>query len=180
MIIGEAPGLEELERGKPFVGGSGDVVCAALFRLGARRDSIYISNVFKGDVYDDGTKPRTPSVPEIDDHRPILMQEISDVDPCVILALGVCAARFLGVLPRGTKIGDPGVVGSVVNTTIAGKAVPVVLSYHPRNVPGRMTRIAFESVVRIFLSYPLKGSGAGVLLDERLVEKLREDPWKDM
>ena len=47
MLIGEAPGGQEEEQGRPFVGKAGQNLSEFLAVLGLRREDIYISNVVK-------------------------------------------------------------------------------------------------------------------------------------
>src|SRR5438552_4069564 len=77
MIIGEAPGRNEIAQGRPFVGASGEVLRQA-FYMATQRDEllasgIYITNVFKGDV---GKGNPNPSDEMVRDHSSILRQEI--------------------------------------------------------------------------------------------------------
>ena len=53
-IIGEAPGYEEIEQGKPFVGRSGQLLNDLLVRARIPRNSCYITNVFKQQVVKKG------------------------------------------------------------------------------------------------------------------------------
>lgn len=46
MIIGEAPGEQEIEQGIPFVGKSGALLDKTLFEVGIDRASCYVTNVF--------------------------------------------------------------------------------------------------------------------------------------
>jgi DNA polymerase len=45
MFIGEAPGAEEVESGKPFVGKSGKMLRSAILDSGLSIDDIFITNV---------------------------------------------------------------------------------------------------------------------------------------
>jgi DNA polymerase len=47
MFIGEAPGRNEDEKGKPFVGMAGKILDEALAKVGLVRSRIYITNVVK-------------------------------------------------------------------------------------------------------------------------------------
>ena len=94
MVIGEAPGREEIKELKPFVGRSGELLTDAIEKAGATRDDIYITNIFKGDV---GAGNRNPTEEEILEHSKILIEEILDVQPERILLVGAVPTRyFLG------------------------------------------------------------------------------------
>lgn len=45
FIVGEAPGEQEIKRGKPFVGPSGTMLDLTLKEIGLRRDQVSVSNV---------------------------------------------------------------------------------------------------------------------------------------
>src|SRR3546814_18962920 len=47
MFIGEAPGRNEDEKGKPFVGMAGTILDEALAKVGLGRSRIYITNLVK-------------------------------------------------------------------------------------------------------------------------------------
>ena len=47
MIVGEAPGAEEVRLGRPFVGRSGQLLDKALAQAGIERAASYIANVFR-------------------------------------------------------------------------------------------------------------------------------------
>lgn len=91
MIIGEAPGAEEEKQGRPFVGASGKLLQEALERANFSRETVYVTNCFK-------ERPpgnRNPTREELEDHLPILMEEMERVDPVAILLLGSVALHHL-------------------------------------------------------------------------------------
>lgn len=47
VILGEAPGAEEVRQGRPFVGRSGKLLQEALTAAGIERDSCLVANVFR-------------------------------------------------------------------------------------------------------------------------------------
>ena len=92
MVIGEAPGRTEIERGEPFIGKSGQLLRDTLAEFGSQE--CYITNCYKGDV---GEGNRNPTREELDDHWPLLMEELGRVDPAGVLLVGAVAIRrFLG------------------------------------------------------------------------------------
>jgi uracil-DNA glycosylase len=103
LIIGEAPGENERREGTPFwpEGDSGRRLDEALAHTGASRDEFFVTNLFKGDV---GTGNRNPRQGEIRDHRPLLIQEMIDVQPQAILLLRSVAVRDL--LPACHPLAD--------------------------------------------------------------------------
>lgn len=144
MIVGEAPGRTEIEKGIPFCGRSGGLLDSALELAGSSRDKWYITNAFKGDV---GIGNRNPTTAEIEDHRPLLEAEIDRVKPRGILLLGRVATQVF--VPGLGRMGD------VVGTRIASDAGDYHLypCWHPAYVlrGGHEERTEFELAVVKFV-----------------------------
>ncbi len=87
MFIGEAPGKNEDEQGKPFVGAAGMILNQALEKAGIKRAEVFITNVVK-------CRPPGNRVPE-NDERSICSQyldrQISLIAPKIICILGSTA-----------------------------------------------------------------------------------------
>ena len=91
MIVGEAPGANEDESGRPFVGKAGGLLTKLLAKLEVDRDDVYIANVVK-------CRPpsnRDPKRDEIAACSPFLERQIGAVQPKVIIALGRFSANHL-------------------------------------------------------------------------------------
>lgn len=87
ILIGEAPGKNEDEQGKPFVGAAGRVLNQALEKADIKRDEVFITNVVK-------CRPPGNRVPENDERsicRQYLYREISLIEPKIICILGSTA-----------------------------------------------------------------------------------------
>lgn len=123
MIIGEAPGRQEIEQGKPFVGRSGALLDEALGANDTTRELFFITNVYKGDV---GVGNRNPNPDEIQDHWELLRGEISDCNPKGILLLGSVAAQTFFPEIRG--------VGSVLGQMGEWAGYATMVLYHPSYV----------------------------------------------
>lgn len=89
MLIGEAPGRQEDEQGKPFVGDAGQLLNGMLRDVGVRREDVYVANVIKHRP----PKNRNPRVGEIRACLPWLAEQIQLVDPKLIVPLGNVAMR---------------------------------------------------------------------------------------
>jgi len=138
MLVGEAPGAEEDARGEPFVGQAGrllDNMLAALGlgRRGADRDAVFIANVLK-------CRPpgnRNPEPREVQECEPFLQRQIELVNPKVVVVMGRFAAQSL----LGSDASIASLRGKVHRIEIAGRQVPVVVTYHPayllRNLGGK-------------------------------------------
>ncbi|MEJ2673253.1 MAG: uracil-DNA glycosylase [Deltaproteobacteria bacterium] len=91
MFVGEAPGAEEDEQGRPFVGAAGQLLNRMLNRLGLSREEVYIANILK-------SRPpgnRDPEADEIAACLPFLKKQIEAIRPRVIVTLGRIAAQTL-------------------------------------------------------------------------------------
>lgn len=101
MIVGEAPGKNEWEQKRPFVGDSGQLLRKELVAAGLNPDDMYITNIVKIWPRTDEGKTRAPNELEIEAALPYLVEEIQHVVPKYILALGAPAFHTL----VGTNLG---------------------------------------------------------------------------
>jgi DNA polymerase len=102
MVIGEGPGAQEDEQGKPFVGRSGQLLDRMLESVGidSNRDA-YVCNIVKCRPPEN----RKPTALEMAACRPWLDQQIALVDPPVILLAGATAVEgLLGIKGGITKL----------------------------------------------------------------------------
>ena len=84
MFIGEAPGWNEDQQGRPFVGAAGKFLEELLGAAGLKRSDVFITNVVK-------SRPpgnRDPLPDEIAACAPYLQRQIDAIDPDVIVTLG--------------------------------------------------------------------------------------------
>jgi uracil-DNA glycosylase len=107
MFVGEGPGEQEDLQGEPFVGRAGKLLTQLIEGIGLTRDDVYIANVVK-------CRPpgnRTPRTPEVARCSGWLNRQFELLDPPVIVALGLSAAKwFLGprtVLARAREEAHP-------------------------------------------------------------------------
>jgi uracil-DNA glycosylase len=92
-LVGEAPGATEDETGRPFVGRSGALLDQLLAEAGLSRQEAAVLNIVK-------CRPpanRTPKAPEVARCSGWLRRQLELLDPPVVVALGLSAAKwFLG------------------------------------------------------------------------------------
>ncbi|MBI1383523.1 MAG: uracil-DNA glycosylase [Rhizobiales bacterium] len=91
MVIGEAPGGEEDQRGKPFVGPAGQLLDRMLAAIGLDEGDVHITNI----VYWRPPGNRNPTAEEVEACRPFLERQMALVDPEFVLLLGRPAANHL-------------------------------------------------------------------------------------
>lgn len=91
MFVGEAPGADEDEAGRPFVGPSGRLLEKMLAAIGFARRDVFISNVIPWRP----VANRTPSPIETATCEVFVRREIALVGPKVLVLLGGAAAKTL-------------------------------------------------------------------------------------
>ena len=98
MLVGEQPGNQEDQEGRPFVGPAGKLLDSALEEAGIDRSSTYVTNAVKHFKWEPRGKRRIhkkPNLSEINACRPWLDAEIAALQPQVIVCLGATAAQAL-------------------------------------------------------------------------------------
>jgi uracil-DNA glycosylase family 4 len=91
MFIGEGPGENEDQQGRPFVGRAGQLLDTMIAGMGLRREQVYIANIVK-------CRPpgnREPSPDEVATCAPYLARQIEIIRPKVIVTLGRPAAQHM-------------------------------------------------------------------------------------
>jgi uracil-DNA glycosylase family 4 len=95
MLIGEAPGRDEDQRGQPFVGAAGRFLDQMLTGSGVNRDDLFITNTVK--CRPENNRP--PRKREVDTCTSLyLFEQIELINPALIMLLGsVATKKLLGV-----------------------------------------------------------------------------------
>jgi uracil-DNA glycosylase family 4 len=119
MLVGEAPGANEVEEGEPFVGRAGEKMNDVLNDIGVKRSKLYITNLVKIRPPDN----RDPKKDEIEAWKPLMDKEIEEVNPDIILTLGNFASKEL----LGTDKGITQIHGRIFSRE-GRKIMPI---YHP-------------------------------------------------
>jgi uracil-DNA glycosylase len=83
MLIGQNPGREEAEQGRPFVGKSGKYLDMVLRKNKLDRSKLYITSVVKETT----PRNRKPTAQEIRYWMPCLLEEIGQVKPRIIVLM---------------------------------------------------------------------------------------------
>jgi uracil-DNA glycosylase family 4 len=128
VFVGEAPGAEEDRQGLAFVGRAGQLLTRMIAAMGLTREDVFICNILK-------CRPpnnRDPAADEIAACSPYLFEQLSIIEPEVIVALGAPAARTL--LETTESIGR--LRGRFHDfypsgTPLTGGAIPLMPTYHP-------------------------------------------------
>jgi DNA polymerase len=91
MFIGEAPGKNEAETGRPFCGASGNVLTELIKSVGLKREDVYITNIVKDRPPDN----RDPMSEEINTYAPFLDRQIEIIQPKIIATLGRYSMAYI-------------------------------------------------------------------------------------
>ncbi|MFA6186887.1 MAG: uracil-DNA glycosylase [Phycisphaerae bacterium] len=91
VFVGEAPGADEDEQGRPFVGRAGQLLDKIIAAMGLKRQDVFICNVLRCRPPDN----RDPKPEEIISCMPFLKAQLAAIRPEIIVALGAHAAHTL-------------------------------------------------------------------------------------
>ena len=120
VFVGEAPGRDEDQQGKPFVGRAGQLLTDIIQKgMNLRREDVYICNVLKCRPPEN----RNPLPAEIDHCEPFLIRQLEIIKPRVICALGTFAAQTL------LKTTEP--IGRLRGKWYFYHGIPLRATYHP-------------------------------------------------
>ena len=87
MFVGQNPGADEDEAGRPFVGRAGKYLTKTLAEYGIKREDIFITNIVKHV----SPKNRKPFDDEVSACLPYLITQIRIIKPKIIVLLGASA-----------------------------------------------------------------------------------------
>jgi DNA polymerase len=152
LFVGEAPGADEDERGRPFVGRSGDVLDAALAAAGVGRAAVRVTNCVRCRPPEN----RDPHVDELANCRAHLDREVAAVDPDLLVTLGKVPSEQL----LGRSVAVTSEAGDVADARIGGRSRRVLVSVHPAaTLYDRRQREPFEAAIA--RAVDLAGLGGG-------------------
>lgn len=134
MLLGEAPGYEEQQFGRPFVGRVGQELWSGMRRHAQlSRDDFYLTNVVKTGL----AKGKSPKPADIGQALPELLDEIEAVQPRVIVTAGAIATRVI-LGPRSLH----DVHGVPHTVEVAGHSCVCLPIYHPASGLGNKGMLA--------------------------------------
>ena len=125
LFIGEAPGKDEEEQGRPFVGAAGRNLGRLLEEIGISREDVFITNLVKFRPVSDAkrSKNRKPSKKEAKAWLPCLEKEMKIINPGIIVCLGASSAEAL----LGRKIE----MRKDNSRVFEWRGLKLLVSYHP-------------------------------------------------
>jgi uracil-DNA glycosylase family 4 len=128
VVVGEAPGRSEITSGVPFIGVSGQILDGVLAEHGLPRSQVYVTNVVSCRPTDAQGNDAAPNAEMVAACTDRLHDEIAEIKPKIILALGTTAAQRLA----GTTAGITKVQGVLQWSDEFG--CYVLPTYHPAAV----------------------------------------------
>jgi DNA polymerase len=136
LLIGEAPGKDEVRLGKPFVGAAGKNLSEFLNIVGINREDIYITNAIKYRLSRLNQKTgryvnRPAARQEIEANRTFLIDEISIIKPRYIATLGSVPLKSL-LCNYGLCMGD--YHGKLLEICISSTIFKLYPLYHPASI----------------------------------------------
>jgi uracil-DNA glycosylase family 4 len=124
VFVGEGPGFNEDQQGRPFVGAAGGLLQELLASIGWRREEVFITNVVK-------CRPpgnRDPEPDEIAACRPYLERQLQALDPAMVVSLG----RFsLNSFMPGARISSAHGTARPLDPTVGAPDATAYALYHP-------------------------------------------------
>lgn len=155
MFVGEAPGADEDARGEPFVGRAGQLLTKIIAAMGFQRADVYIANVLKcrPDMPPGSSGNRPPTPAEMETCLPYLQEQISIIQPKVMIALGATAVEGL--------LGTRGVMRELRGKWHSYQETPLMITYHPsyllRNQALSEKRKVWEDMLQVLerIDYPI-------------------------
>ncbi len=129
MFVGEAPGKNEAQQGRPFCGASGKILDELLASAGIARKDVYITNIVK----DRPPFNRDPLPEEIAAYGPFLDRQIKIIQPKVIATLGRYSMCYIMErLGLGSQLETIGKAhGKAYDVKTSYGDIKIVALYHP-------------------------------------------------
>lgn len=128
MVVGEAPGTEENQKGVSFIGPAASHGETLLSRAGIPIDDVIFTNLVKCYPHNQDRSPRNPTEQEVSSCMSYVLDEIERYTPEVIITLGNIATRSLtGIYSASIT----SMAGKFYRIPIRGKEYLIVPSVHP-------------------------------------------------
>lgn len=129
MFVGEGPGADEDQTGRPFVGRAGELLTKMIHAMGLSREDVFIGNIVK-------CRPpgnRAPAPEEVQACWGYLIRQLQIIRPKVIVTLGNPATQNL----LQTSVGITRLRGQWQKLPDLGEGlagIPVMPTFHPAYV----------------------------------------------
>lgn len=147
VLVGEAPGRDEVRLKRPFVGKAGKNLDEFLQYTGIERDKLFITNTVKLRPYkvsEKGTRSnRPPNAREKALCADCLREELEAIAPKLVVTLGNTALKAL--------MGKEASIGQLHGTYCAAQGYTLFALYHPASVIYRreLTEVYREDLLKL-------------------------------
>ncbi len=125
-LVGEAPGRQEVETGRPFTGLAGRALRDMIREAGMEEAQIRLANALPYRPIERsaqrGLRNRRPTRKELRDYGALVLADIAAVRPKIIIALGKSAASLFGVSRT---------IQNARRKVLYFANIPVRTTYHP-------------------------------------------------
>ncbi len=144
VFVGEGPGYNEDQQGRPFVGAAGGLLTELLRAIGWQRQDVFITNVVK-------CRPpanRDPEPAEIAACAPYLQRQLEALDPALIITLG---RHSLQTFMPGARIGAAHGTERAVDPATGARDATSYAMYHPAAAlrQGSLRETMFEDMAAV-------------------------------
>ncbi len=102
VFVGEGPGKDEDEQGRPFIGRAGQLLGKIISAMNMERSDVYICNVVKCRPPEN----RNPEPDEVAQCEPFLLGQLGVISPRIVVCLGLVAAKAILKLGAGVSLGS--------------------------------------------------------------------------
>ena len=151
VFVGEGPGKDEDNQGRPFVGAAGQLLTRIIGAMTLTRDQVYIGNVIKCRP----PRNRTPLPDEIDTCIPYIKRQIRSIQPEFICTLGAVATQSL--------LGSREPISKLRGRFHDCMGIQLLPTYHPayllRNQEKK--RVVWEDIQKLMRAMDLKPEKSG-------------------
>ena len=166
MFVGEAPGVDEDQKGEPFAGRAGQLLANIIQATGLSREDVYIAYIIKcrPNRLDKPTFNRPPTPEEVANCIPYLNEQIDLIRPKVIIVLG---AAINGLLGNHVSIVKLRGIWQMY------RDIPLMPTYHPaylmRNQAMSEKRKVWEDILQVMekLGIPMTEKQRGYFLEAK-------------
>lgn len=99
LFIGEAPGFNEDQQKRPFVGRAGQLLRKNIRDIRWKEEDVYITNIVKRRPPEN----RDPTPEEIESYKPYLARQIEIISPKIVVPLGRFSMNYFLPLAKITR-----------------------------------------------------------------------------
>ncbi|SDU09733.1 DNA polymerase [Verrucomicrobium sp. GAS474] len=164
MFVGEAPGADEDEQARPFIGRAGQMLTKMIQAMGLTREEIYIGNILKcrPDMPKGAPGNRKPTPEEMQTCMPYIVSQIEIIQPKAIVALGSTSVEAL----LDAKMPISRLRGKFVDF----RGIPLMPTFHPsyllHNPTNETKRKVWEDLLLVMekLNLPISEKQRGFFL----------------